>query len=307
MPYYEKVIADLDEPVKLVELHAAIVDVDLNATKNLGINWSSGKQDGNWSIGMGSGNSQGIWNGTTMPIPNSQGGVFSTVFSTRHSSFMATLNALEENSQARTLGRPSVLTLDNIEATLEDTTTRYVSVQGYQDVDLFKVESGTVLQVTPHIIEDENGGAPFISMIVNIQSNQDSTEQDSSTPLGQVPPIKQTKINTRALVREGQSLLLGGYYVEYKQDGDEGVPTLKDVPVAGKLFGSEGGQSYRRERLIIITPKVMDLGELQELPSDLDTTEFAMSPTQDNYLKRKTKQKDNAGCTSNRSLGEDDE
>lgn len=299
MPYYAKVIADLDQPVKLVELHAAIVDVDINATKNLGINWSGARQSGNWSIGGGAGNSGNLWDGSTMPLPNNSGGIFSTVFNTRHSSFMATINALEENSQARTLGRPSVLTLDNIEATLEDTTTRYVSISGYQDVDLFKVESGTVLQVTPHIIDDPQGGAPFISMIVNIQSNQDSNDNVDTT--SGVPPIKQTKINTRALVREGQSLLLGGYYIEYKQSGEEGVPGLKDVPVAGKLFGSEGDDSFRRERLIIITPRVMDLGELQELPADLDNQEFVMSPTQDNYLKRAAKTPDSSGCSSNRA------
>lgn len=299
MPYYAQVIADLDQPVKLVELHAAIVDVDINATKNLGINWSGARQSGNWNIGGGVGNSGNIWDGTAFPIPNTSGGVFSTVFNTRHSNFMATINALEENSQARTLGRPSVLTLDNIEATLEDTTTRYVSVSGYQDVDLFKVEAGTVLQVTPHIIEDPNGGAPFISMIVNIQSNQDANENVDVTT--GVPPIKQTKINTRALVREGQSLLLGGYYVEYRQDSDEGIPGLKDVAVAGKLFGSEGGESFRRERLIVITPRVMDLGELQELPADLDNKEFVMSPTQDNYLKRAAKRTDSSGCSSNRA------
>lgn len=141
MPYYSQVIADLDQPVKLVELHAAIVDVDINATKNLGINWSGARQSGNWTVGGGVGNSGSIWDGSTLPIPNTSGDVFSTVFNTRHSNFMATINALEENSQARTLGRPSVLTLDNIEATLEDTTTRYVSVSGYQDVDLFKVEA----------------------------------------------------------------------------------------------------------------------------------------------------------------------
>ena len=192
--------------------------------------------------------------------------------------------------------------MDNIEATLEDTTTRYVKVSGYQDVDLFKVESGTILQVTPHIIDDKKTGIPAISMVVKVQSNQDSSDSlsNSSDP-DTVPPIKQTTINTRALVREGQSLLLGGYYVEYKQEGNSGVPGLRNVPVVGKVFGSDNNNAYRRERLILITPKIVSLEDVQSLPSHLDNPEFEMSPTQANYLHRPAKQRESSGCSSSRS------
>ena len=305
MPYYEKVIADLDQPVKLVELHAAIVDVDIDATRDLGISWQGGIRRGNWSVAGGVGKSSSLgWDGGSNPVSNSDsGGIFSTVFSTERSSFLSNLHILEENSKARTLGRPSVLTLDNTEATIEDTVTRYIQVPGYQAVDLFKVDSGTVLQVTPHIIDDSAGGPPYISMVVSIQSNQDSGSTVTATSADSVPPIKQTRINTRALVREGQSLLLGGYYVEYRKDSSSGVPGAKDVPVVGGLFGEDGRDSYRRERLILITPKVMDLGELQAMPHDLDEKTFHVSPTQDSYLKRAPAKGRGSGCSSTNAGG----
>ncbi len=304
IPYYRKVIQELDQPVKLVELHAAIVDVDITAAKELGVAWQGSKATGNWSFGGGAGSSGNLtWSGAPNIITNSgNGGVFSTIFSTGSSMFMAQINLLESDSKARTLGRPSVLTMDNIEATLEDTTTRYVKVSGYQDVDLFKVESGTILQVTPHIIEDKKTGIPSISMIVKVQSNQDTSDTaSSSTDTDSVPPIKQTTINTRAVVKEGQSLLLGGYYVEYKQEGNSGVPGLRNVPFLGKAFGSDDHSAYRRERLILITPKVISLDDVQSLPSHLDNPEFEMSPTQANYLHRPAKQRESSGCSSSRS------
>ncbi len=302
MAYYEKVIKDIDVPVKLVELHAAIVDVDISAAKELGMNWQANKSFGNWKVGGGVGNSSNLsWDGSSVITNATTGGVFSTVFNSTRTNFFSAINLLEENQQARTLGRPSVMTLDNVEASLENTTTRYVKVGGYQDVDLFKVESGTVLQVTPHIIEAQDGGRPFISMVVSVQSNQDSSDSTSSTDTDTVPPIKQTKINTQAVVREGQSLLLGGYYVEYKLDGSSGVPGIKNVPYLGKLFGTDSSDSYRRERMILITPRVMDLGEAQSMPGDLDSDEFAMSATADSYLKRPVKKKDSSGCSSNRA------
>ncbi|MDY6470082.1 MAG: type III secretion system outer membrane ring subunit SctC, partial [Succinivibrio dextrinosolvens] len=296
MSYYEKVIRDIDLPVKLVELHAAIVDVDVSAAKDLGISWQGNKRFGSFTVGGGVGKSSNLsWSGTNAITNSTNGGIFSTVLNSASAQFFSAINFLEENQQARTLGRPSVMTLDNVEATLENTTTRYVKVAGYQDVDLFKVESGTVLQVTPHIIEGQPGEKPMISMVVSVQSNQDSNETTSAES-DSVPPIKQTKINTQAVVREGQSLLLGGYYVEYKQDDSSGVPGLKDVSVIGKLFGTDSKTKYKRERLILITPKVLDLGEAQAMPDDIDDADFQVSATQDNYLKRPVKKKDSSGC-----------
>lgn len=303
MSYYSQVIQELDVPVKLIELHAAIVDVDVDSSRSLGVDWNAARRSGNWGFGVSSGNLN--WNGA-LPAPTTNGGVFSTVFETGHSSVMMQINALEENNKARTLGKPSVLTMDNIEATLEDTTTRYVPVSGYQDSDLFKVESGTVLRVTPHIVEGTDGSLPLIQMQITLQSNQDNTSDynivDSEGNL-QLPPIKQTKLNTQAVVREGQSLLIGGYFVQYSKGGDTGVPTLKDAPVVGGLFSSDSENTYTRERLLIITPRILSLDDIN-VPSHADYSEFTRSPTSTTYEPRPVVAADTeerSGCSSSRN------
>ncbi len=304
MPYYAQVIRELDVPLRLVELHAAIVDIDIDAAESLGVDWRGGRSSGNWGAEIGSGNIE--WDGS-FPVDNpSGGGIFSTIFQTNHSLFMAQVNMLEEDNKAKTLGKPSVLTLDNLEATLEDTTTRYVPISGNDSSDLFMVESGTVLRVTPHIIESDDGGAPLISMVISMQSNQDASGDDSyyTSPDGSitVPPVKQTRINTQAVVREGQSLLLGGYYVQYAASGDNGVPTLKDVPIAGGLFGSESESTYTRERLLLITPRILDLDELN-VPKQIKELGFDREATQADYdnVVRAKKTEESSGCSSNRN------
>lgn len=304
MPYYRQVIDELDVPLRLVELHAAIVDIDIDAAQSLGVDWRAGRRSGNWGGEIGSG--QLNWDGS-FPADNPDGGgIFSTIFQTNHSQFMAQVNMLEEDNKAKTLGKPSVLTLDNIEAVLEDTTTRYVPISGNDSSDLFMVESGTVLRVTPHIIESADGGAPLISMVISMQSNQDASDNGDyyTTSDGSitVPPVKQTRINTQAVVREGQSLLLGGYYVQYAAAGDSGVPTLKDVPVAGGLFGSENESTYTRERLLLITPRILDLDELN-VPSQVRELGFDREATQSDYnnVIREAKTEESSGCSSNRN------
>lgn len=72
---------------------------------------------------------------------SSDGGLsFSTLYAHGTDYFLARVNALEEDGQARVLGKPSVLTMDNVQATLENTSTYYIPVQGYESSDLFRVD-----------------------------------------------------------------------------------------------------------------------------------------------------------------------
>lgn len=303
MAYYAQVIKELDRPTKLVELHAAIIDVDVDASDSLGINWNGSVKSGDFTFGGGVGQLV-----TSDNILNpSGGGVFSTIFDSKNSSFMAQLKLLEKDKKAKTLGRPSVITMDNVEATLEDTRTLYVPVSGYQATDLFKVDSGTVLRVTPHIITEPDGSR-YIQMAIELKSNQDNSNSNISTQIGEdgrvvvIPPaVAQTKINTQALVKEGQSLLIGGYYVENTQADDSGVPGLKDVKGLGTLFGSEDNSSYQRKRLLLITPRILDLNELNNLPQDIEQEGFIASPTQNHYNYLIKEPEESSGCSSTKN------
>ena len=288
MSYYAKVIADLDKPVELVEIHAAIVDIDSDFSRELGVNWSgAGSFGGNTSGGGSGGGSMGEGVFPSAGAASDGGLSFSTLYSHGTDYFLARVNALEEDGQARVLGKPSVLTMDNVQATLENTSTYYIPVQGYESSDLFKIDSGTVLKVTPHIIPSENGGPDGIKLMVSVQDDRDdgsnSFSVDSSKGLS---PIKQTKINTQAIVAEGQSLLIGGYYYETQSDSESGVPGLKNIPLLGGLFSSTGKKHQRMERLILITPRIVRMDQAPDVPARVDDPRFSRTPTQADYEER---------------------
>lgn len=293
MPYYAQVIKDLDKPVELVEIHAAIVDIDTDFKRELGIAFQGAGGNGNWS---GGGTSTGsTTGGTGMPSPgvmDSAGLTLSTIYTHGSDFFLARIQALEENNEARVLGRPSVLTVDNIQATLENTTTYYVEVEGYQAVDLYKVEAGTVLRVTPHIIREN--GETSIKLAVSVQDDQDNSSSVSTN--SGVPPIKQTKINTQAIVNAGQSLLIGGYYYEQKGEDESGVPLLMDIPVIGNLFKTKSRQSKRMERLILITPRIVQL-DGTNVPSQVEDPSFHRAATQADYEPRVPVRQKGSGCS----------
>lgn len=280
MDYYAQVIKALDKPVDLVEIHAAIVDLDTNFKQELGIQWQGAKNnDSGWSGGGDMSTSKNQY--TSLGTPGAAAGnglTLSTVYTMGSDYFLAQIQALEEDGDARVLGRPSVLTVDNIQATLENTSSYYVKVSGENDVDLFKVESGTILKVTPHIIREADGTSS-IKLVVNVQDNQDNdTNSGNSTSADGVPIIRQTKINTQAVIGEGQSLLIGGYYYERKTNTENGVPGLMHIPLLGRLFKTTGEESRQMERLILITPRVIRLNELPAPPPRAKMEDFRQGP-----------------------------
>jgi type III secretion protein C len=272
----------------LVEIHAAIVDVNTNFKKELGVNWQGAGDSGDFRIGVDVSASSGAFD--PLPVPGQAAGggaTVSTVYTRGQNFFVARIQALEQDGEARLLGRPSVLTLDNQEATLENTTTYYIQVAGYQTVDLFKVDSGTILRVTPHIVEGRGDVPAAIRLNVTVQDSQDSgTTASALTDSMAIPPVKQTRINTQALIQNGQSLLIGGYYFESRQDTETGAPGLSKIPLLGRLFKTTADSSAQMERMVLITPRIIRLGEVQELPSHLDDEKFSRSPTQTNYEPR---------------------
>ncbi|MCF0254531.1 MAG: EscC/YscC/HrcC family type III secretion system outer membrane ring protein, partial [Duodenibacillus sp.] len=249
---------------------------------------------GKWTSGgsIGAANSSGYDKANDpssahLPLTASAAGaMLSTIYTNGVDFFMARIAALEEKNAAKMLGRPSVLTVDNVQAVLENTTTYYIPLKGKEAVDLFKVESGTVLRVTPHIIREN--GQTSIKLAVSVQDDQNDASAgyqsvgDEGGTTMTVAPIKQTKINTQAVVNVGQSLLIGGYYYEQRKEGTSGVPLLKDIPLIGGLFefNSKGGRLM--ERLILITPRLVT-PQGMNYPARVNDDRFRQRATQSTY------------------------
>ncbi|MCU7968592.1 MAG: type II and III secretion system protein, partial [gamma proteobacterium symbiont of Bathyaustriella thionipta] len=72
------------------------------------------------------------------------------------------------------------------------------------------------------------------------------------------PTFTNQEINTSVVVRDGETIILGGLIETVEADGESGVPVLKDVPLMGNLFKSQGTQMERRELILIISTKIVN-------------------------------------------------
>ena len=243
MPIYRSLIAQLDQRPVQIEISVTIIDVDAGDISQLGIDWSASTSIGGAGISFNSNSGK-----------NSADG-FSTVIGDT-GNFMVRLNALQKNSRARVLSRPSVVTLNNIQAVLDKNVTFYTKLQGDKVAKLESITSGSLLRVTPRMIDAD--GVKEVLLNLNIQDGQQQAAISSSEPL---PEIQNSDISTQATLRVGQSLLLGGFIQDKQIESQNKIPLLGDIPLLGGLFRSTDKQSHSVVRLFLIKAVPVNTGE----------------------------------------------
>jgi type III secretion protein C len=128
-----------------------------------------------------------------------------------------------------------------------------VRVSGERDARLFEVRYGTILRVTPSVLGDAGELRTKLQVVVE-QGRLNATVVDG------IPGTSNSIINTEAIIRQGESLLIGGITIDSEFDFKSKTPGLGDIPIAGNLFKKrqKGGQYL--ERLILITPRIISNG-----------------------------------------------
>lgn len=274
MASYKSAIQRLDVPVRVIEISAAIVDLAIGTSRSLGLN----------SIGVGVAGKGGIGASATgrpdilindnnliaqnlaedaeltAPIIGRSGDLASVadapnilasgVFGTTQ--IMGSINALEQDNKARTLSRPTVLTLDNFGATISRQETFYVNSTGQYVSNLFNVSTGLSLQVIPHVTIDNNRERIYLQ--VKIEDGQLGARQVTS-----IPTVQQSSLTTQALIKRNQSLLVGGLYLKVDKKQASGYPWLQRIPVLGYLFSVKGKADDMVERIFVITPRIVEI------------------------------------------------
>ena len=263
MPAYAELIRGLDVESPMVEIEATIIDINTDKSRELGINWRFQDQDGNSELLFGSGgDSDTNLNTNSLSAAQGRGGVLSFLLG-EPENFIARIRALEESGAARVVSKPHVITLSDVEAVLGATTEFFVRVAGEEEVDLFNVPVGTLLRVTPHVFSER--GKNQIKLLVNIEDGAQSTGETVDA----IPVVERSNISTQAIVREGDSLLVGGLVRESFRKSTYRVPVLGSIPLLGRLFRSDRNTSTKMERLFMITPRLADgngFGPRRNLP-----------------------------------------
>lgn len=264
MAIYERLIADLDTPMPLLEIEATVIDVSQDKSDQLGVDWRahgeradvSSSPNGLAGTGKGSGN---IANDLIYGLPARSAGtglVGTLLFGSDRTNFIARINALTQNGDANYMSKPRVLTLNNTEAVLQSTQDFYVRVAGREQADLFNVSLGLTLRVTPTLVEDAAG--PRVKLTIRIEDGN----TNGGTQVDQIPVVNRNAISTQAVVGDGQSLLIGGYTIDEKTTVNSGVPVLSEVPGLRWLFGQKSSGARRVERMFMITPRLVQPGDI---------------------------------------------
>jgi type IV pilus assembly protein PilQ len=77
------------------------------------------------------------------------------------------------------------------------------------------------------------------------------------SPLLQVPSIDNREASTEVLVKDGETIVIGGIYESENTETSTGIPWLMKIPVLGWMFKNKEVQNIKRELLIFITPTLM--------------------------------------------------
>ncbi len=158
------------------------------------------------------------------------------------------LSALQAESKGEIVATPRVITSNQTKAMIEqgvEIPYQQESSSGATNVAFKKAVLS--LEVTPQITPDEH-----ISMDLKI--NQDTVGQIYAN----VPSVDTREIQTKVLVENGQTIVLGGVHEETRLNGMTKVPVLGDLPVVGVLFRKTNKSENKRELLIFVTPKIID-------------------------------------------------
>lgn len=171
--------------------------------------------------------------------------------------FDATATALAGDSRVKILQRPRIQTSHAVEANLFVGQTRpYPTGTSYGGIggsfsSIQQLQIGVTLSVLPLINADG-----LVVMDIR-QKIQDVGEEVAIANVGDVPSTIDREANAKVAVRDRETVMLGGFISNSKNNTRSGVPILKDIPILGALFRSTGSSDRRTELVVLIRPTVL--------------------------------------------------
>jgi general secretion pathway protein D len=271
----EEVIKKLDIPRSMVFIESLIMEVDMDKSLDIGIDWQafgetsiSGKET---AVG-GQFSSQGLLDpgaltqgGLTVGLITEQTNIAGLLVS----NIAAIINAVKTDDEFRILSTPQVLTTDNEEARITVGENRPYQTRSTTDPSGGTFESfeyrdvGKILKITPHVTEGRLVRMKISLEVTNIDLA--STLTTSST----LPVTQKRTVDTTVIVKDSQTVVIGGLIEDSSTENETKVPVLGDIPVLGWLFRDRSEKNERTNLYIFLTPRVIKSpAEAREIMQD---------------------------------------
>lgn len=221
-------------------IKAHIVNIDHNYTQELGLSFGTSTNTLTSAGGFH----------MNLPAADSHAGEFSIPIAALSQGVLidATLSALEKTGHAQLISDPQLVTLDNQTAIIE--AGQEVPYQQATDSGATSVafkKAVLRLEVTPQI-QSQN------SILLHLIINQD---QVSDLTVNGVPAISTQQLKTQVLMKNHNTLVLGGILQENRSDQHQGIPFLSKIPWLGALFRYQTHTDDRKQLLIFVTPIIL--------------------------------------------------
>lgn len=260
----KRVIEKLDIPRRMVYLEALILEVNTTKDFEVGVEWALG---GNYSDGTGTVASG--FSGTNQPFnllgnigesspPSASGLTFGVIQQgiqiggITFPNIGAILRAYKNDSDITIVSTPQILTTDNKKAeisvgdnvpyiTSQNTT---ASEQDYTNYEYRDVS--TKLTITPHINQAETLRLEIATEVARLRDNTNNT-----------PTTFKRTADTTVIVKNNDTVVIGGIIGQDSNDSNTRVPLLGDIPFLGWLFRTDEQTTTKTNMFIFITPKII--------------------------------------------------
>ncbi|NDV22278.1 secretin N-terminal domain-containing protein [Desulfovibrio sp. JC022] len=272
-----KIVAKLDVRTMQVSIKAYLVEVTLTDETKLGFEWmfnvnSQGTSAGG-SLDFGEAFTSAMLGGTKEALN------FSIV---NGDNFQAMMNFFASDDNARVVSAPHILALDNQKASISVGTEIPIlkltqsSMTSQQNVikTYDHRKFGMQLDITPTIAENRDVTLKIDQTLSSLVTDETDPDQWKSTDRA---------ASTTVLVKDAQTLVIGGLMSVNGDLNKKGAPYLKDMPVLGPLFGTQDDKMTKSELLLFLTPYVIatpdeadEMSGLRKAQSPMAVDEFGL-------------------------------
>jgi hypothetical protein len=282
-----KAISDaIDTPARQIVIEAMVLEVTSSGLRDLGVQW-------NYQKGLNS-----LLIGSLTPGTGADTLTFVRDKSLPEAvkSFFVKVQALVQQGKAEVLARPSVLTLDNRQATIRVgtdipiATSRDASsgIESRVSYSFFYLPTGIQLNVRPRI--DNEGNEVSLQVDAAVSTTVANLGAQIRSPgdvvLAAAPAVSTRRVQTYARIPNSTPLIIGGLISRTRDEIADATPLLGELPVIGALFRGKKDTSTRDEVIIVLTPYVLEQGRTgveAAMPKDAPAFEYS----RDNELFRR--------------------
>ena len=259
------IINQLDVMPLQVLVDATIVEVTLTDSLKYGLQWyfnhSNGGENSMNSNGLGALSTSTLASAATTAAT----GGFGYSFLSKSNDIGAILNAQASNNNVNVISSPSLMVLNNQEASIQvgeeislstgtfgiSGITGGIGVNGSSTplTQNQQRKTGVKLKIKPRV--NANG-------LVTMDVTQSVEDVADSIKNGEVNPrISTREIDSSIVIQSGESIVLGGLIKDKNTNGEGGIPLLHEIPVFGSLFGNKNKGNDKIELVVLITPRVV--------------------------------------------------